>query len=74
MSQTLPPPLPGTNPALDLRKLSVAELIAALTQGHAWAWKLMAQLVATSAMVSRRHARRDTPPPFPAAVRPLKKP
>jgi hypothetical protein len=56
--------------ALDLRKLSVADLITAVTQGQPWAWKLMQQLVATSATVARRHARRNTPAPMPALVSP----
>jgi hypothetical protein len=54
--------------ALDLRKLSVADLITALTRGAPWAWKLMAQLVATSATVARKHARGLTPAPMPALV------
>ena len=63
-----PPPLPPGAPGLDLRKLSVAKLLTGITYGQAWAWKLMQQLVATSAQVSRRHARRDTPAPIPALV------
>lgn len=54
--------------ALDLRKLSVADLITAVTQGQPWAWKLMRQLVVTSATVARRHARSTTPAPMPALV------
>lgn len=53
---------------LDLRKLSVADLITAITQGSPWAWKLLRQIVATSATVARRHARSTTPAPMPALV------
>lgn len=54
--------------ALDLRKLSVADLLTAVTAGSPWAWKLLRQIVATSAQVARRHARKDTPAPMPALV------
>lgn len=64
-----PPPLP-LNPTVDLRRLTVAELIEGLTEGRTWAWRLSRQLVATAALVARKHARRHTPPAMPAVVLP----
>ena len=64
-----PPPLP-LHPTVDLRRITVAQMIEGLTRGDAWAWKLSRQLVATAALVARRHARRHTPTAMPAVVLP----
>lgn len=67
-----PPPLPVT--PVDLRRITVAEMIEGLTRGDAWSWKILRQLVSTSALVARRHARRHTPPAMPAIVLPAPTP
>lgn len=41
---------------LDLRKVSVAEMVEGMHKGEAWAWVLMRQLVGASAMISRVHS------------------
>jgi hypothetical protein len=46
---------------LDLRKVSVNEMVEGMNKGEAWAWVLMRQLVGASAMISR--ARGDGAPP-----------
>jgi hypothetical protein len=38
---------------LDLRKITVDQMVKGMNDGQAWAWVLMRQLVGASAMISR---------------------
>lgn len=47
---------------LDLRKVSVNEMVEGMNKGEAWAWVLMRQLVGASAMISRAHTQGGVAP------------
>lgn len=54
---------------LDLRRLTVAQLMTGVAGGEPWAWKLLRQLVQSATTVSaRRWSRGATPVPGPRRV------